>query len=101
MTEPSNKRSAPKVVLSWEEPPKRPGSGHGRRLSPELINAAEVLKEHPGRSARIAEYQNSSSASALAGRINKGNPPFNPEGSYTAVSRNGVVYAQYVGGENG
>lgn len=80
------------AMLVWEEPPPDGrGSADWGRLDHDAI--ANLLREHPGRWARIC---NGSTFSASA--IRKGQQrAYRPSGSYEAVTRLGAVYARYIG----
>lgn len=83
------------AVVVWEEPPTdgRASTNWGR-LDHDAI--AALLRRFPGRWARIC---NAPAFSASA--ITKGQQrAYRPGGSYEAVTRLGVVYARYVGGES-
>lgn len=94
---PATERQPPKIDFDWAVPPPRPSSGRGRSPNPRLIQASDTLRDHPGKWARVAAYAKASSASALVGRILTGKAPFEPKGDFEAVSREGVVYARFVG----
>lgn len=95
----TTQRQAPEIGLTWEAPPEKTANGRGRQANPELVQIAKDLQANPNSWGKVAFYRSGSSASAMAGRINKGHLPWDPEGSFEALSRAGVVYARYVGSD--
>jgi hypothetical protein len=93
----TTQRTAPELELEWEDPPVKTGNGRGRQVNPKLASIVTELQSNPDKWAKVAIYKSGSSASALAGRITKGQSPWAPEGTFEAMSRAGVVYAKYTG----
>lgn len=89
-------------VLRWEQPPNRRRS-KAERWTP----VADELRARPGEWAVIEETGgNSTTASATAQYVKKGEGPFGPAGAFDAISRTTkddggrhhvMVYARFVG----
>lgn len=59
------------LLLVWEDPPPKRGSGGTKKIRPSAGQAA-LLREHPGRFARIDTFAGRGSAQSNASKLNRG-----------------------------
>lgn len=86
------------IDFKFEEAPRVKRTG--RPVDPEELKIAKTLRENPGREARVFDFRGAAHrAGGVAQQINKGERAAFKDG-FSAVSRSGVVYVTYVGGEN-
>jgi hypothetical protein len=86
------------VIFRWEDPPPPPE----KKIVNPSAEIARMMRERPGKWAKIGEYLNKGTASQRAKGIRQGRPGiFAPAGSFEATSRDTSVWARYVGNPGG
>jgi hypothetical protein len=81
--------------IVFEEPPQDGRNRSGR----DHAGTAEALRARPGEWAKVFTCDGTNPAGTAAWQIRTGRlAPYRPSGAFEAMSRNGDVYARFVGG---
>lgn len=92
----TNTRIAPEsgVKIDWADPPTA-GTGRGRSIQNRFVAELKVLKDNPGRWARLCHYQSKSGATSAGKRFVAENPGFEAAGRLTNPGSD--LYVRWVG----